>query len=1064
MESPSEAGGEEPAAVTLQIRLFGAFTLIQEGTHLRGTRTQKGRWLLALLLLRKGQAVDRAWLAGTLWPDSTDTQAKENLRTSLKDLRRILGPERARLISPTKLTLTFSTVRAECDLFLFDAALARGDIASLERAITLYRGELLEGCNAEWVYPERQARQQSYLSTLEALAESALSTQAPERAVHYLRRLVASDPLRDSAWQRLMRAFAATGDYAAITETYRELRQLFRERLNIAPPEEITRLYYELREQRYSDDNNPYKAPSRMPLITSLPRPLTPLIGRITEIETVCDLLTKARLVTLTGIGGVGKTRLATAVAERLHSAFPAGIFFVPLMDILESERLVEAVRDGLDLPRAPNADPFVQVIDKLSTGSCLLLLDNFEHLVERGTAFVQKLLQQIPLLTILVTSRQALHLRGEQEFIVPTLSVPESGRQSVDHIIGSEGVQLFLVGAKARRPNFEVSSGNASAIAGLCRKLDGLPLAIELAAAWVHLLTPSQILARLTGERFALLVSTHKDQPERHRTMRAAIDWSFHLLEIPVRQFAAKLSIFRGGWTMDAAQAICNEPNALQYLQQLYDVSLLQVEERNDSMRYRYLETIREYSAEQVTGHGRQELASNHLAFFLGLAEEAAPYLTGPEQASWLDRLETEHDNLRAALEWCSLKEAESIQAGFQLACSLRRFWEMRAYFAEGEEHLRRLLRCTGSEMKTASRARALYAAGVLAARQEEFIRTQRFMEEALSIFRELGDKEGMAASLNNLSSAARYYGYLLQSYPLVEEALSLFRELGDKQGIASALVGLGCAERERGNLTSARAFLEEALQIRRELGDKWALSISLHELGLVVDRQRAYSLNVECLGICRELKDLWGVGRSLNCLGSVAGLLGNVAQARSSIEEALTIYQKLGHKAGKANSLRNLGSIARQQGDFARAQALFEEALSLFLELNHSEGIAHSLLGVGMAARRQGDFTLAFVRFKESLIRFQEMGYKLSMAAALEEIAAMFLAQGEAQKSVYLWSVAKAHRELLGGAVPPKEHQDKAEQARALLGENVFAVAWAAGQAMTLEEAARYALSYLS
>jgi non-specific serine/threonine protein kinase len=884
---------------------------LRAGVPLPARRSRKGDWLLALLLLRPGQPVERDWLAASLWPDSTDSQAREHLRTSLKDLRRVLGPDAARLVAPTPRTLALDNTDVECDLLAFDAAVAKGDIASLERAVTLYRGNLLEGCDADWVFLERQTREQAYLSALETLAENALALQSPDKAIPYLRRLVLVDPLRESAWQRLMRALAEAGDHAAVTEAYRALRQQLHQGLNSAPSEETAALYRELRARAGQTVGQagtkpasapPPASPAGIPVWAALPRPLTPILGRKDEIETISGLLASSRLVTLAGAGGIGKTRLALAVAERLCASRSDAVFFIPLVDITAPERLADAVRDGLGLPRTASDDALTQLVTKLSARPSLLVLDNFEHLLEgeSGTAFVQRLIMQIPSLTFLVTSRQALRLRGEQEYAVPPLPVPASEELRLERIRESESVQLFLRGASARRPDFEVTAGNAVAIAGLCRQLDGLPLAIELASAWVHVLTPSQMLTRLGAQPLELLVSPYKDQAERHRTMRTAIEWSFRLLPEPVRLFGAKLSVFRGGWSEEAAQAVCIEPQALAYLTALHDASLVVTEERHGEMHYRYLEPIREYAAERLAGTGEaRAVKDRHRDHYLALAEEAEPHLRAEDQATWMDRLETEHDNLRAALAWCATDteagEGQGVEAGLRLAAALRRFWDVRGYFSEGRGHLARALSRRGGA-RTSAAAKALNAAGYLAWRQGDGEAAQPLYSDSLAVYQELGDMQGIATELNNLATTALDRGDVATGQSLLEESLSLQRELGDKRGIAMALNNLG-----------ATYFL------------------------YLDDYPMAKSLLEECLSMRRTFGDHQGIAEAVNNLGLIAWLQGDFAAARMHQEESLRISQQLRDRRSVAIYMEDLGMALSSESQVEKSVTLWGAAAAL-------------------------------------------------------------------------------------------------------------------------------------
>lgn len=516
------------------------------------------------------------------------------------------------------------------------------------------------------------------------------------------------------------------GQSAAACHQYDDLARRLRGELNAAPAAETWALVQNLPPsiarpaviealtiRPLPSDLPGRPAPTPAPRACGLPLSLTRFFGRVEAVRAVQEsLLAPApRLVTLTGPGGAGKTRLAAEAAPQVGAALGGPVVFVPLAALSEHARLAGAVADALHLPRT-SADPFDQIIEALSPTPALLVLDNMEQLGAGGARFVQALLERVPMLTCLATSRHRLGLEGEHE--MPVLPLPTPAHPGTpERLLEFASVQLFADRAQAARPDFQVTRRNAEAVAALCHRLEGIPLALELAAGWSGALTPAQMLARL-GRRFDLLVSRRQDASPRHRTLWAAMDWSYRLLPADMQQFFARLSVFRSGWTLEAAGAVCAAPRALDSLAELRDRSLVTAEENEaGGMRFRLLETLREFGAAQLVDGARGALARGHAAYFSSIAQEAKPHLTGADQARWLDRLEDDHDNLRAALDWHQAPEGDA-DAGLRLAANLVRFWQVRGHLTEGRAIFAALLARPGADAE--ARAEALDGAGSLA------------------------------------------------------------------------------------------------------------------------------------------------------------------------------------------------------------------------------------------------------------------------------------------------------------------------------------------------------------
>jgi non-specific serine/threonine protein kinase len=741
----------------------------------------------------------------------------------------------------------------------------------------------------------------------------------------------------------------------------------------------------------------------------NLRRRLTSLIGREGELAEVTALLRDHPLVTLTGAGGCGKTRLAMEVGWSELSRFSDGVWFVELASLSHPDLVPTAVMATLGLKEGTGRSPIDVVVAYARTRKLLLVLDNCEHLVEASARLAKELLEACPAVRLLATTREALRIDGERAFSVPALETPRNVEsESVADIGASAAVRLFVERARAVQPSLELNPANAAVIAEICRRLDGIPLALELAAARAQVLSVEELSRRL-DRRFDTLTRGKKSASPRHQTLRGLIDWSYELLEEKERMLLRRLSVFAGGWTLEAVEEVCAGDGVegwevLDLLTHLLEKSLVEVDaevgRHGGKTRYRMLETVRQYAGECLKGEGEDGPArTRHRDYFLTLAEQAEPQLGGAEQGLWLSRLDAEHDNLRAALE-CRLAEEGGVELGQRLAGALGRYWEVRGHWSEGRRVCAGLLLCPEAGERTLARAKMLSVAGRLAWRQGDLAEA-RVQEESLAIYRELGDKRGIAASLHSLGTLVRNQGDYTQALSLCEESLAIFRELGDKQGIAASLNSLGIVAVDQGDYAQARSLYEESLAIRRELGDKSGIAVSLNNLGNVArdqgDCAQARSLYEENLAIRRELGEKSGIANSLNNLGNVARDQGDYAQAHSLYGESLAIKRELGDKRGIAGSLNSLGIVAMNQGDYAQARSLYEESLAIRRGLGDKQGIAYSLHSLGDVARDQGDYAQARSLYEKSLAIRRELGEKQRIAHSLNHLGLVARDQGD-------------------------------------------------------------------
>jgi predicted ATPase/class 3 adenylate cyclase len=697
------------------------------------------------------------------------------------------------------------------------------------------------------------------------------------------------------------------------------LRGLGTHRLkDLAAPEEIFQaLHPDLRA-----DFPPLKSLST--LHNNLPVQLTSFVGRERELAEVQRLLAAARLVTLVGIGGTGKTRLSLQVAAEALEDFPDGVWQVELAALGDAALVPQAVASALGVREEPGRPLLDTLLDFLRPKRLLLLLDNCEHLLAACAALAESLLRACPEVRILATSQAPLEVPEERVWAVPSLGVPDpqrlprDGSALVAALATYEAVRLFVDRAVATLPSFSLTERNARAVAEVCRQLDGIPLAIELAAARVNVITVEQIAARLQ-DRFRLLTRGNRAALPRQQTLRAVVAWSYDLLQQAEQALFNRLSVFAGGWTLPAAVAVCADPEADEehttndqrnsaaaicagevgdLLSHLKGRSLVVAEAGADAAggaeemgRFRMLETLRQYGWERLVERGEAGATQHrHAVYYLEVAEAAEPQVTGPQQAVFSQRLDTEHDNLRAALRWAA--ESRAAETGWRLGGALYRFWILRGYFSEGRERLAALLALPApadSESARAARAKALHGAGILAVQQGDYNAARLLYQESLAIRRSLGNKRGVADLLNNLGVLARYQGDYDAARPLYEESLALYRELGEKRPIAFALNNLASVIRYQGDHEAARLLYQESLALLQEVGDKWAAANLLNNLGEVALEQRRYS------------------------------------DARSRLEEGLTALRELGERRALAFLLENFGGLA------AAAQAEPERAFRL-------------------------------------------------------------------------------------------------------------------------------------
>jgi predicted ATPase/DNA-binding SARP family transcriptional activator len=997
--------------------------------------------LLAYLAVNNSQMHQkhsREALSTLLWPDLNQVKAFTNLRHTLWEIQKLLGPNWLEADRETVSMSDEKNIWVDVHRFetLWKESQVQIDISLqvplLMECVKLYRHHFLTGFSLknappfdEWSLSKADELRHTLTNALTLLTEDYCLLGDADSALPHVRRLVTLDPLNESAHRLLMQIYIQTGQHNAALKQYQSLEQLLRKEMGLDPQPETRILYKQIRKGEIM----PVQVGIKRELLTppnNLPQQLTSFIGREKELREIVRLLSGNRLVTLTGSGGVGKTRLSLQAGVEVLNQFQDGVWFIELAPLADPDLIPQTILSALHLGEQPGKAPLTVLQEQLYSKRLLLILDNCEHLKEPSAKVVHVLLMSTPEVRILSTSREALNIREELAWRVPSLAVPEP-RSDLDQLTQYESVRLFIERSVLVQPYFTVDQAGLSAIAQICSRLDGIPLAIELAAARVKALTVHQIASRL-DDCFQLLTRGSPVVLERHQTLRAAIDWSYNLLNADERKLLSRLSVFMGGWTLEAAEQICirqqGEFDVLDVLSDLIDKSLVIMDGSGVEARYHLLETTRQYSLEKLYDSKEVELWRNqHLTYFLELAEKGNSEITGPHQAEVIDRLDAELDNFRAALDWCVSNH--HVESALQILGALGWAWDMRGYYNEVRSWFEKIRMQGNCNDYPEAYARLLNHLGRFAADFDHLPSAGSILEESRAIWLRLGKRgeQGLADVLCWLGMNANNKGNLDQAEFFYKKSLAVAQKSHRQRVIAGNMCFLGQIEHQRGQIASAQRLYEESLDISQSAGDLLVISISgTNMAGLFLEQ-------------------------------------GNYEKARPLLDQALHINEKLQFRFGLRSTWIVFAELYRREGDYARAEQCIKKSMSISRDLGMHEQIGYHFYFMGLLALHRNDYASAAAQFKEYFALDHVLEEKISLCRYITSMSAVAGGIDQPECCAKLFGAAQA---VLGSTsdfrVDPydcREFDRHIQIARGQLGNEAFEILSNEGRMLAMEQA---------
>lgn len=993
---------------SLNIRLLGRFQLQYQEKALNRSNTSRLQSLLAYLVLHRDTPVSRQQMAFLFWPDSSEAQARTNLRKLLHMLRAAL-PNADQYLYIDQHTVQWQpSARFTLDVDEFLALAGQStSIEDLRAAVQIYAGDFMPDCYDDWAQTLRDELRQTYLATLEKLLNLLAEAKQLQEALHYGQILLRQDPTREETYRSLMGLYAQRGDRASIARIYKTCSTVLEQELGVEPSPATDKAYENFIAQAtdWTSASETTEGFAKEHVLHNLSASLTSFIGRAQELEQINTLLSKHRLVTLTGPGGIGKTRLAVAAAREMFSQYRDGIFLVDLAPINDSGMVTMAIADALQASDEVRAAGLDGLINLLSDQNMLLLLDNCEHLTEEAGLTALSLLQACPDLRMLATSRKVLNVYGETAWQVPALPAPpeiekadtQEPTPQTESLQTNESVILFVERAVSTLPTFKPTAEALLPIGEICRHLEGMPLAIEMAAARVKMLTVHQIVERLDNVLDLLKSASTTDLP-RHQTMEAVMDWSFAMLSPSERNLFARLSVFSGDFSLQAAEKICQgdgipEEQILELLAGLADKSLIETLPTLPEARFRLHEIARQYALQRLDAQGEiRHWQNRYVDYFVGLAEEAEPKMRGANQLEWLNRLELEQENLRAALslalEEDTTTDPRNAEFAARLAGGLWLFWFIRGHFSEG----------------------------------------RRWSERALALLERTGNpSRALGKVLYTVASFCYFQGDFSQANVLSKRSLRVCKTHKDRFGEVVSYHHLGMIGAAQGDLAEGAKHLNQGLKIATQLGDAWLIvliRIDLGELAIAAsDRDAAFEQYQQSLEIARQFGDKFQILYILTNLAEHALQRGDLRQAVMLTEESLSLSNLIGEKRGISYALERLGQIATQEGQFQRAGELFKESLQVIRGMRDRENIIERLVDLADHEVQQEHF----------------------------EIAARLLAACEATLATFPTGYRLHNQAIFDGLI---------ENIQAHLDQGVFTAAWTLGRLMNLDQAVSFAL----
>jgi len=901
----------------------------------------------------------------------------------------------------------------------------------LSDAVKLYRNHFLTGFSLkdapdfnEWAFAKSEDLRHKLSNALTKLSEDYCALGQADQAIPYARRLITLDPLNESSHRLLMNVYIQAGQHSAALKQYQACEQLLRKELGVDPQPETRELYKKIRKRDIKPIKGERQKETHAPQ-HNIPLQLSSFIGREKEQKTIAKLIAGNRLVTLIGTGGIGKTRLSLKVGEGMLDKFEHGVWFVELASLNDPSLVPQAAATVFGIIDRSETTSLEKLVDLLRAKTSLLILDNCEHLLVACAQLADTLLKNCPNLKILATSREGLGIPGEALYRVPSLSIPKV-EKNIEQLAESESIRLFTDRARLSASDFCLRMENIPTIAQICRRLDGIPLAIELAAARVNILSEEQIAARL-NESFSLLTSNSRTKLARQQTLQASIDWSWNLLSDSERVLLRRLSAFAGGWTLEAAESVCGDEGieseqVLDLMTQLMMKSLVVAErESGRERRYRLLEMIRQYAREKLVESGEEEkIRDCHLKYFLQLSETFEIEAIGPRQDEWFIRAINERDNVRAALHWAN---RTNLEVGLYISARLLRYWEI-SNLREGIQWLETFLNKPESKDFPLARAAALLTYGWLLTWLQRFTPARTATQESLSLFRTIGDRRGEIDSLISLANIAQFTDTIDSGTEMLHQALTLSQALGDRWRQAQSLGFLGW---DRRNPQQAFKNWEKAIELYREVGDQLSMA---------------------------NLLGLLSLFKVLN---------GDIEIGEKYLNEAMPLWESNSWTNMWEHIKTSQSLILLARGEFEQAYEVLQESLASAQKTGNRMSFLWQQVRLAYAALYSGNLGEAHDTFVEITKNFYRDGYTIGAVFGLEGIATLLVAIGKHEKAAQLIGWADATREQLHDNRPLIEEANIYRNMSAIIakiGPSAFEVAYDDGRSMTSDEAIQFAL----